>query len=254
MWMLARIQQWQQKQFALLVTLVVVLLAQPLAGEFGAASFFYDFLSTVVVLAVLLVVFDTRADRIAAMWLALPGVACNFARYAVADGPLAWTLELAFHAVSVLFYGFAAGLILRSILERRAVLTDDVLGALCSYLLLGLAWANLYQIIVIFDASAFSLPDAFRGGLTDRHVRQGVFNYFSFVTLTTLGYGDVTPVSHLARTLSWLQATFGQFYIAVVVAQIVSLRMAMGPRVGSGSAGTTDPEGDEPKRQFGKSQ
>ena len=49
--------------------------------------------------------------------------------------------------------------------------------------------------------------------------------HFSFVTLTTLGYGDITPVSHLARTLAWLEAAFGQIYLVVLVARLVSLHL-----------------------------
>jgi hypothetical protein len=53
-----------------------------------------------------------------------------------------------------------------------------------------------------------------------------LFNYFSVTTLTSLGYSDITPISTLALSLSWMEVAFGQFYIAVVVAQLVGLRLA----------------------------
>lgn len=98
----------------------------------------------------------------------------------------------------------------------RAIL-DRVSGAVVLYLLLGLLWA------VAYAAVAAAVPDAFTG--LPRHDNQAAdWVYFSFVTLTTVGYGDIVPVARSARTLAILEALVGQLYPAVIIARLVSLQ------------------------------
>ncbi len=223
---LKRVVQWPKRHVALLITLVTVMLVQPVAHEVRVGWAIYDGLASVIALAVLLFVFDSRRERIISMSLLVPGVLAGVARYFEAGESSGLPFELIFHFSMLVFYGYAAGVILHDIIERRAVRADDVIGALCSYLLLGLCWSSLYQSIDLWMPGAFSINTDMALDLESRHARQALFNYFSFVTLTTLGYGDVTPASHVAATFAWLEATFGQFYIAVVVAQVVGFRMA----------------------------
>ena len=96
-----------------------------------------------------------------------------------------------------------------------------VQGAICVYLLAGLAWAYSYETLLILDPFALHLPT---GGLMIP-VRTGLLRYFSFVTLTTLGYGDILPVSPFARALATSEALFGQLYPAVMIARLVSLEI-----------------------------
>ncbi len=215
---------------ALLVTLVTVMLVQPLAHEMRAAWGAYDALASVIALAVLLFVFDSRRERLLSTALLAPAALAAVVRYWEAGEKSFLPLELIFHFSTLVFYGYAAGVILHGIVKRRGVRADDVIGALCSYLLLGLAWSSLYQAIELWSPGSFVIHSDMAVNLTSRHARQALFNYFSFVTLTTLGYGDVTPVNHVAATFAWLEATFGQFYIAVVVAQVVGFRMAQAGR------------------------
>jgi voltage-gated potassium channel len=108
---------------------------------------------------------------------------------------------------------------------KQIVLTDEVdsnllVGSVVLYLLLGLMWATVYLMILFFDPYAFSgLPS---------HDWSGSFSamaYFSFVTLTTIGYGDITPVNSVARVLVYLEAISGLFYMAIIVSSIVSARL-----------------------------
>ena len=96
---------------------------------------------------------------------------------------------------------------------------DRLFGAVVLYLLLGLIWAVAYAIL---DAQ---VPGAFAGlPRADRSIAD--WAYFSFVTLTTVGYGDITPVARLARTLAILEALVGQLYPAVIIARLVSLQVS----------------------------
>ena len=89
-------------------------------------------------------------------------------------------------------------------------------GAVAAYLLLGLAWALAYELVALLATGAFSGT-----GLGEGERPQ--FVYFSFVTLTTVGYGDVTPVHPVARSLAVAEALTGQLYPAILLARLVSL-------------------------------
>lgn len=95
---------------------------------------------------------------------------------------------------------------------------NRLVGALCIYLLLGVVWAILFTFVGLFDPAAFQYA-----GTSDacEHLL-----YYSFVTLTTLGYGDITPVHSVARTLAFLEAVIGQLFIAVLIAGLVGRYVA----------------------------
>lgn len=124
-----------------------------------------------------------------------------------------------------LFIGFAVVMILRNIFAASVVTGDDVLGAVCGYLLAAGAWANLYAATELLVPGSFSVSNDLQE-LSSSHGRTALFNYFNVVTLATMGYGDITPVRPPATALAMLEAIFGQFYVAVVVAQLVGLRLA----------------------------
>ncbi|MEM9118690.1 MAG: potassium channel family protein [Cyanobacteria bacterium P01_D01_bin.6] len=117
------------------------------------------------------------------------------------------------------FFGSAVFLILRSILQVSRVTGDTVKGGVCVYLLLGYFWGLLYSIVYTLDNNAFS------SALVTETSRLRVL-YFSFVTLTTLGFGDITPASEVASILTVLEALIGQVYPAVFMALLVSSYLA----------------------------
>jgi len=96
---------------------------------------------------------------------------------------------------------------------------DRVFGAVVLYLLLGLIWAVAYQLVDLVSPGAFAGHSEAAVGLAD-------WAYFSFVTLTTVGYGDITPVALGARSLAMLEALVGQLYPAVIIARLVSLQVS----------------------------
>ena len=129
-----------------------------------------------------------------------------------------------------LYASFAAlfGFLLLAIsftLKQIAIATDispnRLIGAVCVYLLLGVIWAVAYTMLEMISPGSF-------GGFTPLQGRgwDSEWLYFSFVTMTTLGYGDILPVSATARALAYMQAVFGQLYVAILVAGLVSALMA----------------------------
>jgi len=112
--------------------------------------------------------------------------------------------------------------ILSNVLSAHRVDADKIFAAICVLFLLGWFWSYVY---VVLDKQTEG--GAFKG-LRDEHGAvedSGGLTYFSFVTLTTLGYGDITPRTPFARVLATLQALMGQLYLAILVARLVALQI-----------------------------
>lgn len=103
------------------------------------------------------------------------------------------------------------------VFRRDRVDLNKVVGALCIYFLIGAIWAILFQLLDGVSPGSFSGLEGYEG-----HALSWRFIYFSFVTLTTLGYGDVLPLTIYAETLVFLEAILGQFYLAVLLAGLIS--------------------------------
>ena len=98
----------------------------------------------------------------------------------------------------------------------------QIYGAVSIYLLIGSGFGELYGAFAIADPAAFNGVEATES--LDRISR--FMGYFSFVTLTTLGYGDITPAAHYLKVLAYVEAIIGQFYLAVLVARLVGTYIA----------------------------
>ncbi|SKA34344.1 potassium channel family protein [Photobacterium toruni] len=116
----------------------------------------------------------------------------------------------------IFFYGTFRS-IMRQILFTGSINSNKIIGSMALFLLIGLMWAIGYLILIHF------LPGAFQG------INKGAWQenfadaaYFSFVTLTTLGYGDILPIMPIAKVLAYLEAIVGVFYMAIVVSSLVS--------------------------------
>jgi hypothetical protein len=221
------------KYTVLLLSMLLLIVLHPMAGDLGAGRWLYDLLLTLVFLAAFLGVFQRRSYRLAAVLLGLPTLAANWIGYALPGLPPA-PLAVALHVLAALFLGFAVTAILRDIHEAKAVTADSLCGAFAGYLLVGVIFFHLFCIVEIVWPGSFG-PDVLRE-LTDPDQRRSALNYFSLVTLTTLGYGDIVPVSRTARMVACLEAVVGQFYIAVVLAELIGLRLSQ--RNGGGATGS----------------
>ncbi|HZL98935.1 MAG TPA: potassium channel family protein [Planctomycetota bacterium] len=145
------------------------------------------------------------------------------ARLAHEVNPGRVTLLLA-HATGVVFLAWSAALLFRhAVAAPGRVNQDRILGAVCVYLMLGVIGAAVASSIAAMQQGAFRFPEGMSSDSPYLEVETSSFLYFSFVTLATLGYGDITPVTPLARTFSWILAVTGQMYIAIVVARLASL-------------------------------
>jgi len=113
-------------------------------------------------------------------------------------------------------------LAVRQVLFTGSITSNDIVGAICIYMLLGLIWAILYLLLALTTPGAFNgLPQA---PWLDNFAAAV---YFSFVTITTLGYGDISPALPVARFLVIMEAIVGVFYMAILVASLVGVRMSV---------------------------
>jgi hypothetical protein len=121
------------------------------------------------------------------------------------------------------------------------VTTETLYGAVAAYLLLGLTWGWTYGLVGLLQ------PGSFRSLVKpDGRVEGPEYMFLSFITLTSVGYGDIVPVSAYARMLAILEAVAGQMYLAVFIARLVGLHgQNVGPRahLEPGDEATTHPEG-----------
>ncbi|KLV08690.1 MULTISPECIES: potassium channel family protein [Photobacterium] len=125
-------------------------------------------------------------------------------------------VDIAMMLLMLMFFIGTFKAIVRQILFTGSIDNNKVVGSLALFLLLGLIWAILYLLILEFSPSSFDGLEYQDWGLNFTNVA-----YFSFVTLTTLGYGDISPVTPFAQVVVYLEAIAGVFYMAIVVASLV---------------------------------
>lgn len=126
-----------------------------------------------------------------------------------------WTLIVS-DAGYVVFLAIFLNYLFRSLFNEKKVTSDSIKGGICIYLLLGVLWGIIYRILEFCDPAAFA-PKG--------EAVRNLF-YFSYVTLTTVGYGDIVPASYLAQTLAFMEAVTGQIFLAVFIARLMGLHIA----------------------------
>ena len=141
--------------------------------------------------------------------------------------PSRWTLLLLYLTLLLFFVG-SFKLAVRQILFEGEVDGNKIVGSLSLYLLIGLIWTTIYLCLLVFDPTAFNGIETGAWESLFFHMA-----YYSFVTLTTLGYGDIAPATPLAQFFVTLEAVTGVFYMAIFVSSLINLRWASTPRKGA---------------------
>jgi voltage-gated potassium channel len=215
----------EQRHLVLLVALVVAAVVEPLSVDFSVGTqIIGGFVVVTITLGVFLIVFEKRWERRLACVMVAFILGGNIGHEALSDRFQIGAIT--YHCFAAVFLAFAVAVILTRIFERQTIRSDDVLGALCGYLLAAAAWANAYALTYLLWPGSFRVAEVVASRFGDWHLQRFFFGYFSVTTLTGLGYPDITPTATPSYLLSWLESVFGQFYIAVVVAQLVGLRLA----------------------------
>lgn len=130
---------------------------------------------------------------------------------------------IALHMGIIAFLALYAIESLEEMMSSYQATFTEVIGALNTYIIFGLIYGEVYAMVAYFQKDAFSITEKIHAAAIHRSpiYDSWPYMYFSFVTQTTLGFGDITPVSHLAQVLTISQGIFGQFYIAIVLAYLL---------------------------------
>jgi voltage-gated potassium channel len=215
----------RRRFLVLLLALALLLVVYPAFHEVAGERLLFDALVTVVFLAAMLVVFKQGHHRLLAVVLGVPTVVGLWTGY-VLPGLPPRALASAFHLVAVLFLVFTNATLLRGIHKDEKVSADTIYGAFCGYLLLGLIFGHLYCLVEWLKPGSFSGGANIASQLQNQDQRHFMLAYFSFVTLTSVGYGDITPASDAARGLAVVEALCGQFYLAVLIGELIGKRVS----------------------------
>jgi len=210
----------------LLATQLVLFLAYPFLNQGnvpGEAAL--EVLYVLVLVSCLRVLTaDARPLRITVFVLLLLILVLRAGEYLVPSHPLQVTGLL----FDILFHAIVCVVIIGHVMKVERVNADKIIGASCAYLFIGVLFSLIFALIDALAPGSFSFgarADAAVGPL--QGVERGMsFLYFSFITLTTVGYGDVLPATQLAEALAAMEAVIGQLYLTVLVARLVGLNIA----------------------------
>ena len=215
----------------LLVSLVVLFVSSAFLEYLRYGDVYEGLLMTVVMILAVLAVGGNRRTLLVATLLVMPAVVGKWSHHL---WPSVVPPEFYLFAYLV-FLVFVVSRLLHFILRAPRVNSEVLCAGISGYLMLGLLWVIAYMLV------ARAVPDAFTFtvGPTSHQTMDGFTAfYFSFATLTTIGYGDISPVSNVARMLSVMEAVTGMFYITVLISRLVALSSSRPPA--SESAGTQD--------------
>ena len=198
----------------LLVALVLLFVFFPFVEEVKGGDIIVSILLSLVLLSAVLAVADRKGVFFIALVLAIPAIVgrwINHFRPDLVPPPVFLVAGLALIA-------FVVANLLRFVLRAPSVNTEVLCASISAYLMLGLLWTVAYWLVAQVNPNAF----AFNTGPKETMSGFNAF-YFSFITLSTFGYGDITPVSRIARWLAAMEAMTGLLYVAVLIARLVAL-------------------------------
>lgn len=198
-------------------TLVALLVLRPVIEEFARFPWMLPLFFTIALLASVWTVSKNRRHVIVVAVLALFAVAGEWTRLA----DIGFN-EVFSRAAGVLAFAWVAAVLAQDVFREREYVSGDMIyGGINIYLLVIVAFALAYQVQISL------VPDSFIGLSADLGISEEL--YFSVVTITTLGYGDILPVSGNARMLAATEAIFGQLFIAVLLAKLVATHISGTP-------------------------
>ena len=200
----------------LLVALVLLLISAPFVEELEGGHFILSFLFSLVLLAAVLAVANRGRTLAIALVLAIPAITARWINQVRPD----LVHPAVFLVCALVLLAFVIGHLMYFILRAPVVTVEVLCASIAAYLMLGLTWTVAYWLVdQLTPGGAFSFNTT-RGS----HSMNGFTGfYFSFITLSTVGYGDITPVSQAARWLAAMEAMTGLLYVAVLIARLVSL-------------------------------
>ena len=210
-----------QLRFQLLFVLIILtLLLSPMLGDLIGMRRLLNVFFTGILISATFAASDRKSQPIIASLLAMPMLASYWANLF-----FLWPgITMIGLCSGVLFFCYIIVVVMAYVLRSRHITQEVISGALVVYLLLGLLWTFIFTLVEHLNPGSFSFANSL--GAENRFS----FLYYSYVTLTTLGYGDITPLTPTATSLAVLEAIIGQLYLTVLIARLVSLHISHSSR------------------------
>lgn len=205
----------QRKFTVLLVSLLLLSLVHPVLSSLRlvGAKLLLNIFLTIILFSSVYAVSQSKRLFIITLCLGIPSFGARWVVDLLGPSP---GVVAAILGVMAAFFLLVAIIMLSHVLKDVEVTGEMISAAICVYLLLGLLWACFFALSHVLQPNSFRIENP----------ELSHFVYYSFITLSTLGYGDITPLSPSARALSYVEAITGQLYLAVLVARLVGLHIA----------------------------
>ena len=200
----------------LLFFILMMIAIQPLDAFIGKFGILLDLIVTAILVSAIYAISQKRNYRIIGVLLAVPML---FSVWFTHFFKITW-LQISGNLCGIAFFTFIIITILSFIFSQDEIKIDQIAGAAVVYLLMATTWTYAYRVIEMIHPGSFHIA---QGHSTGQPV---TFMYYSFVTITTLGYGDIFPVSTAAKSCAILEAVIGQLYLVSAVAWLVGAHIS----------------------------
>ncbi len=206
-----------KSRFLFLLVFILLLIAlQPLEEAIGEFEILLDLITTAILVSAIFAISQKKNHMISGVLLAVPMFVFLWAfKFYKAT----W-LSASGSICGIAFFGFIIVIILKFIFSRDEIEGDLIAGAAVVYLLMAIIWMHAYRLIELMHPGSFTLAQS------QSMDYAAPFLYYSFVTITTLGYGDIFPVTTAAKSFAILEAIIGQLYLVIMVAWLVGVHIS----------------------------
>lgn len=200
----------------LLILFFTMMLVGPFIRDYSKLRYLFDLIITAIFLAAIYAIVDKKRQLILSVCLAIPMLVALWLKYFVQYRDISVIGEIC----GILFFAYTIINIIKYMLKQKDITQETIFAALVIYMLMAFMWARVYSLLELLEPGSFSIAE---GSLISNRL---IFLYYSFVTITTLGYGDVSPLTDKAGGLAVIEAISGQIYLVVLVAWLVGMHVS----------------------------
>ena len=204
---------FERRFLFLLILSFTSLMVGPFISDYHKLRYLFDLVVSVIFISAIFAIVEKIHQLLITVCLAVPMLVAMWSSYFFELRALAVVGQIC----GILFFAYTIIHIFKHIFKQEAVTKETIFAALVIYMLMAYMWGRIYSLLEMLQPGSFSMPEGHFFG--DRLI----FLYYSFVTITTLGYGDITPLTDKASALSIIEAISGQIYLVVLVAWLVGM-------------------------------
>lgn len=204
---------FEQRFLILLILFFVMLAVGPFIRDYGKLRYIFDLVVSAIFLSAMYAVVEKTRHLIIAACLVAPMLVSVWLKYFIDVRALSIIGEIC----GILFFAYSIYNIVKYLFKQKEVTKETICAAVVIYMLMAFMWARAYGLLDLIHPGSFSMPEGHVFG------ERTVYLYYSFVTITTLGYGDISPLTDKASGLSIIEAVSGQIFLVVLVSWLVGM-------------------------------